>query len=128
MYDATALGHHGVKGMKWGVRRDEELLARIGGKRLRGEDAATKAKYKEYKKTTSRKERKADRREVRESRARYLIEEAGKTPTRLFVISTPQGLIGMQGKEFIEKLSLGMPFDSLGSGGTDIFLPQSKKK
>ena len=84
------LFHYGVKGMKWGVRRDEAMLNRIGGLRQRvvgGTAQERKQLLKEhkrdwqnYKKSTTRAERKADAKKVWEEKVLYLAEEIKKDP------------------------------------------------
>lgn len=46
------LAHHGVKGMKWGVRRSKTQLARAGGKKPRD---SSKEIHEDYKKAHSKK-------------------------------------------------------------------------
>jgi hypothetical protein len=114
------LAHYGVKGMKWGVRRDEEMMGRIAGYKARGESAETKARYKEYKKTTSRKQRKADKAAVIESRAQALLDDAMKNPLNIMEVGTPGYPTLMEGKEFVEMLSRGGVFNPMTTHVTDM--------
>lgn len=117
------LAHHGVKGMKWGVQRDEAVLARIAGARVRGETKEDKQRYKEYKKTTSRKERKADRREVIQQKADNLIKTALKNPDILIEVSTGPGAKTLAtGKSFVEHLAAGGRFDPVFSNVSQVQL------
>lgn len=114
----TTFSHYGVKGMKWGVTRDEAVMSRIAGARKFDDPdrKATDAAYKDYKKTTTRKERRADKKAVRESKANYLIEKAASDKTALLSISLP-GSNGLNhvlsGEAFVEYLSNGGSFNPL---------------
>lgn len=125
------LEHHGVKGMKWGVRRDQALLNRIAGRRTsatggtRDERKATnkqnRENYKAYKSSTTRKERRIDRKKAVESKANFLVEEALKNPTTLMVIRSPGNVPTLtSGKEFIDHLSRGGYMDPIYTDITDM--------
>ena len=114
------LEHYGVKGMKWGVTRDEAVLARIGGGRVAGETKADRQKFKEYKKSTSRKERRADKEEVRVTRAKHLIETSLANPKNFVLVGTPGYPTLMRGKEFVDYLGQGGAFNPMTTNITDL--------
>lgn len=114
------LAHYGVKGMKWGVRRDEAVLARIAGGRMQGETKEDKKRYKDYKKSTSRKERRKDKREVLNARASHLIETSMANPRNFVEVGTPGYPTLMRGKEFVDYLSRGGAFNPMSTNITDI--------
>lgn len=136
-----ALAHYGVKGMKWGVRRDQAILDRISGRRTKAvggtrEDrkkltSDANKKYKEYKDSTTRKERKADRKQAIAERASWLVDEAMKNPERMIHVSMGQGSVPRlaSGKEFVNHLSRGGAFDPKYTDITDIVMvpPKTKK-
>lgn len=110
------LFHYGVKGMKWGVVRDEQLLNKIAGRpakisggtreERKAFNKEGKERYKEYKKNTSKKERKEDRRAAMEERGRYLIDHAVKNPDKVLITRDVYGTPTVtQGKTFMENLS-----------------------
>lgn len=122
------LEHYGVKGMKWGVRNDEAVLKRISRSQnttynptlskaeRKAEEKQGKARYKEYKKNTTRKERKQDRATATVERGKYLIDESVKNPKG--VVSTsmmaPNGTLRrttMTGERFVSHLQSGAAVD-----------------
>lgn len=120
----TDLIHYGVKGMKWGVRRDEGMLSRMvnGGRKVtsthpdkavrKTENARNEAAWKDYKKSTTKAERKADTVKAREEKMSYLMDEASKAPMKsLFVVGTPGGNVLATGNEFVNHLLLGGAVD-----------------
>lgn len=115
------LEHYGVKGMKWGVRKDEAVLRRLTRDMTRvAPEGATRAERKasrqadkkaweDYKNSTTRKERRQDAREAREQKLSYLVEEAVKDPyvllaTRNSITEAPTLVMG---KEFVDHMSRG---------------------
>ena len=114
------LEHYGVKGMKWGVRRDDAVLARIGGVRIAGETKEDRQAYKSYKKSTSGKERRQDRRAVQESRASHLIELSVANPKHFVEVGTPGYPTLMRGKEFVDYLSRGGAFNPMTTNISDL--------
>lgn len=118
----TTLSHHGIKGMKWGVRRDEAVLARIAGGRIAGETREDRAKYKAYKKATPRAERKADREKVLNQRINGLVKDALKNPNDMYIVGTPGHNTMMVGREFTKYLARGGVFDPLSTGTTGLRL------
>lgn len=122
------LSHYGVKGMKWGVQRDEAVLARIGGRRIQGETKEDRQRYKEYKKSTSRQERKADRYAVMESRAKHVMDVSMKNPYNFVQVGTPGYPTLMSGKEFVEFLSNGNAFNPMDTTVTDLRLRKDADK
>ena len=122
------LEHYGVKGMKWGVRKDEAVLTRISRSKNTTYDPTIskadrkadrkegKAAYKEYKKNTNRKERKQDRKQATAERGQNILEESLKNPTGF--VSTrmmmPNGTMHqstMTGRLLVEQLSKGRVVD-----------------
>jgi hypothetical protein len=90
--DAKILSHHGVKGMKWGVRKKRDSGA-------------------EPKK--SRKERKREAAEARtkavEEHLNRVLEAAGNDPVNTLIMTrTRRGRILMTGEEFVDNLVRGM--------------------
>ena len=129
--DQAFLQHYGVKGMKWGVRRDQATLDRLaGGRNLRrvqgreggrAEKRQQKADWKEYKKSTTRKERRSDARQARETKVKHLIEEATKNPRRAIVISREGSMpILTTGKEFVDHMMRGGAVDVNATNLTDM--------
>lgn len=119
----SLLWHYGVKGMKWGVRRDQAVLDRLAGRRTRSSAAtrserkadnkAAKQQWKDFKSTTSRKERRGMRREALESRAGYVIDRAmneDNAYVSLMNSATGQKTIAT-GHQFIAHLAAGGAFD-----------------
>ena len=122
------LEHYGVKGMKWGVRKDEAVLTRISRSKnttydptiskadRKAERKEGKAAYKEYKKNTNRKERKQDRKQATAERGQYILEEAVKNPTgfvsaRFMLPNGAPHQSTMTGRLFVEQLSKGSMVD-----------------
>lgn len=126
------LAHYGVKGMKWGVRRDERLMSRIAGYRptdeTKEERKEGKAAYKEYKKSTSRKERRADKRAIFESRAQAVLDDALKNPLNIMQVGTPGYPTLMQGKEFVDMMGKGGVFNPMTTFVTDMQFDVPKDK
>lgn len=133
--DRAFLQHYGVKGMKWGVRRDQATLDRLaGGRNLRkaqareGTRAQRKATrrqqrddWKNYKKTTSRKERRADARMARETKIKHLLSEANKQPSRALVISREGSFPQLvTGKQFVDHMMKGGAVDVNATNLTDL--------
>lgn len=119
-YDSY-LEHYGVKGMKWGVRKDEAVLRRLTRDMTRvAPEGATRAERKasrkadkkaweDYKNSTTRKERRQDARDAREQKMMYLVEEAIKDPnvllaTRNSIMESPTLVMG---QEFVDHMSRG---------------------
>lgn len=120
------LKHYGVKGMKWGVRKDEEVLNRLTKgplrpaidispgrpKTSRQERKATRAQGKkdwaEYKSKTTKEERKTDKKKAIESKLNYLVSEAAKDPMRGFSTIDAKGNYHLvTGQQFMEQLARG---------------------
>lgn len=114
------LEHYGVKGMKWGVSKDEAVLARIGGGRVSGETKADRQKFKDYKKSTSKKERRSDKNEARTTRAQHLVETSLANPRNFVQVGTPGYPTLMRGKEFVDYLSRGGAFNPMTTNITDL--------
>ena len=115
--------HYGVKGMKWGVRRDQPVLDRLAGRRTRSsaatrsqrkaENKQAKQQWKDFKSKTSRKERRGMRKEALESRAAYVIDRAmneDNTYVSLMNAVTGQKTIAT-GSQFVDHLAAGGAFD-----------------
>lgn len=107
------LEHYGVKGMKWGVTRDDAVLNRMIGRRSVGETKEDKQRFKDYKKSTSFKDRRADRKQAIQAKANKTVEDALKMPTSLIRVGTPGYPTLMTGKEFTTYLSEGGYFDAV---------------
>jgi hypothetical protein len=114
------LAHYGVKGMKWGVRRDEAVLARITGGKLADETKEEKQAYKAYKKSTSGKERRQDRRGARESLAAHIVETSVANPKNFVKVGTPGYPTLMRGQEFVDYLSRGGAFNPMTTSITNL--------
>lgn len=110
------LSHHGVKGMKWGVVRDDAVLARIAGGKHPSETKQDHQKYKQYKKTTPKAEQRVDRHKALESRINHVLEAALKKPDLLIEAGTPGHSTLMTGKEFAEYLVNGGAVNPLRTG------------
>lgn len=117
------LAHHGVKGMKWGKTKDEVVLRRLaGGNQIRASggthaerkaaNAENKQAYKDYKKSVTKQELKADKKEARATKGSYLVEQSMKSPKSLVKTVDLQGnpLI-MSGREFSEAALNGKAFN-----------------
>lgn len=131
------LEHYGVKGMKWGVRRDQALLDRIAGRRNRAvggtrqerKAANKKAKqdWKDYKSSTTRQERRSDRKAAIESKANFILDKALNSPTTLFEIHTPGNVKTLTtGKALVDHLSAGGAFSPVYTDISDIRLGSPK--
>lgn len=120
--EIESLYHYGVKGMRWGKRKDDAVLARIAGRRMVGETKEDRQRYKDYKKTTSRKDRKADRQEAISQYASKLLEDSLANPKNFVQVGTPGYPTLMQGKEFVEYLGRGGAFDPMSTSMTDLKL------
>lgn len=112
------LEHYGVKGMKWGVTRDEAVLRRLSGQRvnLRGAPKEERKAFKEqakkdwkdYKSKTTRKERREDRRRAEEEKLGYILDQVSKDKKTLLQINTPGQMPTLiSGKEFVDHLGRG---------------------
>lgn len=134
------LVHYGVKGMKWGVQRDESTLRRLAGQHTRARggtkeerkalNAQAKQDWSDYKKSTTRKERRADRKVAIQERGGYLVESALKNPDSLLRLGSPgQVPTLMMGKEFIDNVSKGAAFNPMNVELTDLSIgPEPTKK
>ena len=122
--EAESLYHYGVKGMRWGERKgaDDAVLARIAGRRKVGETKDEKQRYKDYKKVTSRKERKADKRAAIEDWANKVVNDSITNPKNFVQVGTPGYPTLMRGKEFIDYISKGGAFDPMSTVVTDMQL------
>ena len=119
------LFHYGVKGMKWGVRKDEHAMNRIAGYKntdaSKSEVKETSAQVKAYKKSTTRAQRKQDIKDIYESKAEYIIEEARKNPKKLVAVVEEDGITSIaEGRQFIEALDKGGSFNPMLSSVTDL--------
>ena len=122
--EAESLYHYGVKGMRWGKRKgaDDAVLARIAGRRKVGETKEDRQRYKDYKKTTSRKDRKADKQAAIEDWTNKVINDSITNPKNFVQVGTPGYPTMMQGKEFIDYLGKGGAFDPMSTVVTDMKL------
>ena len=115
-----ALYHYGVKGMKWGVTKDEVLLRKIAGdeRQLRAGGGTreerkalnkqSKQDWKDYKESTSRSERRSDRRTARSEKMAYLYDTVKNDPAAMVETRDPYGYKTlMTGKEFTTHLENG---------------------
>lgn len=122
----TELSHYGVKGMKWGVRRDHAVLDRLAGRksnpggRNRAERKANKQQrnsdWKNLKKSTTRGERKQLASEARSSKLDYIVNTVMNEPTNTLVsLSSPMGGgVIVRGETFVDEiLKKGRTFDVL---------------
>lgn len=90
------LEHHGVKGMKWGIRKKEYKSLDRDSKKM-------------YRKKTS-KERRADRRKAYEKNLSTITKAAAKNPSGMLVRTRRPGEqydSVLTGKEFIDHLTKG---------------------
>ena len=120
--EVESLYHYGVKGMRWGRRKDDAVLARIAGRKMVGETKEDRQRYKEYKKATSRKERRADRNTAISEYASKLLEDSLANPNNFVQVGTPGYPTLMQGKEFISYLERGGAFNPMTTVVTDLKL------
>lgn len=127
------LAHYGVKGMKWGVRKDEVLLNKIVGANVKaagGTRAERRAltknasqQFRNYKKKTPKPQRKLDREKAIQEKIQYLLDEAKKKPTRAFMINNGDGIPTLvRGKEFLEAVEAGQAFNPVETYVTEIIL------
>lgn len=115
-----SLYHYGVKGMKWGVTKDEVLLRKIAGdeRQLRAGGGTkeerkalnkqSKQDWKGYKESTSRSERRSDRRTARAEKMAYLYDTVKNDPAAMVETRDPYGYKTLiTGKEFTTHLENG---------------------
>ncbi len=125
----TEISHYGVKGMKWGVRRDHQVLDKLAGRRSNpgGETKEIRKErkkerdsdWKKFKSETTSKERRKLSKEARASKADYIINTVVKDPKNTLVATqTPAGRnLIVSGEAFVEHLKAGGAFNVL---ATDI--------
>lgn len=114
------LKHYGVKGMKWGVTRDEVTLRKIAGDERRvGVAGGTKEErkalknevkqeWKDYKKSTTSAERRADRRQAQSEKMAYIYDKVKNDPAAMVETRDPYGYRTLlTGKEFVTHLENG---------------------
>lgn len=121
------LAHYGVRGMKWGKRNDEAVLSRIAGYKVRGETKEDKQRFKDYKKSTTRSERKTDKIAVNTTRAQFVLNQSMKSPLNFVQVGTPGYPTLMQGKEFVQFLEKGGAFNPMTTAVTDLRLKKDLK-
>ena len=118
--DNKALYHYGVKGMKWGVTKDEVLLRKIAGdeRQLRAGGGTrqerkalnkqSKQDWKDYKQSTTRSERRTDRQTARAEKMAYLYDTVKNDPAAMVETRDPYGYKTLiTGKEFTTHLENG---------------------
>ena len=105
------LKHSGVKGMKWGVRKNRDGGSRRG--RAKGQSAGEASGAKPKKQ--SRRERRAEARQALakayQDRALEVFAEAEKNPTSLVKVRTESGPWILTGQEFTDYVKNGGAFD-----------------
>lgn len=122
-----ALTHYGVKGMKWGVRKDERILNKLIGRSneyskdrsvRKAEKASDKQAWSNFKRSTTSKERRELKRKAIQERATDILNQASKNPELLYAIVTPGSSYPTvaTGREFVEYAARGGVFDGRYSG------------
>lgn len=124
----SILYHYGVKGMKWGVRRDRAVLDRLAGRKTtsnaetkaerKAENKKAKKQWKEFKSKTGWLERRGLRKKAIQSRADYIVNDVlNNEDNRLVTITNPNNILASTkiatGKEFADHLKKGGAFDAL---------------
>lgn len=101
------LAHHGVKGMKWGVRKDRgDKVPRKERKKSSEVDAPKKQSRRQR-----RKEAKRVRNEQYQKRATELLTAAAENPQSLVKVRTQYGHYLLTGREFVSYTAKGGAFD-----------------
>lgn len=108
------LTHYGVKGMKWGVTKDEAVLRKIAGDNTqlkpsggtRSERRALKKQvkrdWKAYKKSTTSKERKEDRVKARQEKMSYILDTVSNDKSAMVVTRGAYGhKVILSGSDFV---------------------------
>ena len=125
MATGLELFHYGVKGMKWGVRKDDHKMNRIAGYKntdaTKAEKKQTDEEVKAYKKATTRSQRKQDIKDIHQSKADYVIDKARKNPKKLVALMEPDGITTiLEGSQFIDALGKGASFNPMLAEVTDL--------
>jgi hypothetical protein len=93
------LEHHGVKGMRWGVRRGNTPSAPSGRK-------VAKALKKEAQMKTAK-----ERQDFYQAKANNILKVASKDPDSLIALRTPNDRVIVTGKEFLNHMAQGGVMD-----------------
>ena len=116
--------HHGVKGMKWGVRKDRG--GRSDRRRANDQSAgdASGAKPKKQSRRQRRKEGRRARIEAQQARATEVFTQAANNPDSLVKVRTEHGPYILTGQQFVDYVSSGGAFDV---STLDIVVPERER-
>lgn len=108
---ADELMHYGVKGMKWGVRKDRG--GRSGRRRANDQSAgdASGAKPKKQSRRQRRIEKHRARIEAHQARAAEVFTQAANNPDSMVKVRTAYGPYILTGQQFVDYVSSGGAFD-----------------
>lgn len=107
------LEHFGVKGMRWGVRRTDEQLARASKGKKDSSSKSEKESTSKPKKLT-RQEVRQEKREFYEKKASRILAEAAEKPDVLVSVLTPHSQFPtvVSGREFVDYARRGGAFNT----------------
>ena len=121
---ADELTHYGVKGMKWGVRKDRDGGSRRGRAKDQSAGDASGAKPKKQSRRQRRQEERRARIEAHQARASEVFEQAANNPESLVKVRTEYGPYILTGQQFVDYVSSGGAFDVK---TLDIVVPEKER-
>jgi hypothetical protein len=88
----NTLEHHGIKGMRWGVRRDDSTSSSGGSSKP---------------KKLSRSEVAQEQRDFYQKKADNILKVASKDPESLIALKTPNDAVIVTGHQFVDHMTRG---------------------
>ena len=108
---ADELMHYGVKGMKWGLRKDRGGRSGLGRAKDLPAGEASGAKPKRQSRRQRRKEERRAKLEAQQARATEVFTQAANNPDSLVKVRTEYGPYILTGQQFVDYVSSGGAFD-----------------